>query len=52
MVDEEVAKEVGTCCAIDRSDALVIAPDDFTVMLKDESLDVFVVEEVIFIFGV
>ena len=52
LVDEEVAEEVGTGGTIDRCDALVIAPDDFAVMLEDEGLDVFVVEEVIFVFGV
>ena len=44
LVDEEVAEEVSTGGAIDRCDALVIAPDDFTVIFEDEGLDVFVVE--------
>ena len=52
LVDEEVAEEVRAGGTIDRCDALVIAPDDFTVILEDEGLDVFVVEEVIFVFGV
>ena len=52
LVDEEVAEEVRAGGAIDRCDALVIAPDDFAVMLEDEGLNVFVVEEVIFVFGV
>ena len=52
LVDEEVAEEVRAGGAIDGCDALVIAPDDFAIMLEDEGLDVFVVEEVIFVFGV
>ena len=51
LVDEEVAEEVCTGSSIGRCDALIVAPDDFAVVLEDEGFDVFVVEEMIFVFG-
>ena len=52
LIDEEVEEEVCAGGTIDGGDAVVIAPDGFAVMLENEGLDVFVVKEVIFVFGV